>query len=72
MLFLSFQIRVVNAFRSSVDGCSQRALTSPFVFNSLLAPVRTVMLPSESGASSSNDRVSGDEAPRADSMETPM
>ena len=40
----------MNAFRSSVDHQSQRALTSEVVFNSLLAPVRTVMVPaSESG-----------------------
>ena len=63
-----FQIRVVNAFRGSVDGCSQRALTSPVVFNSLLAPVRTVMVPSNNGPSGSK----GDEAATADNMETTM
>lgn len=38
------QIRVVNAFRSVIDGRSQRAIASPAVFNSLLAPVRTAMV----------------------------
>lgn len=41
---LVFQIRVVNAFRSVIDGRSQRAIASPAVFNSLLAPVRTAMI----------------------------
>ncbi|XP_068703541.1 plasma membrane calcium-transporting ATPase 3-like isoform X3 [Montipora capricornis] len=41
---LQHQIRVVNAFRSVIDGRSQRAIASPAVFNSLLAPVRTAMI----------------------------
>lgn len=41
---LFWQIRVVNAFRSVIDGRSQRAIASPAVFNSLLAPVRTAMV----------------------------
>ncbi|XP_031563488.1 plasma membrane calcium-transporting ATPase 4-like isoform X2 [Actinia tenebrosa] len=41
---LQHQIRVVNAFRSVIDGRSQRAIASPAVFNSLLAPVRTAMV----------------------------
>ncbi|XP_032238959.1 plasma membrane calcium-transporting ATPase 4 isoform X2 [Nematostella vectensis] len=42
---LQHQIRVVNAFRSAIDGGrSQRAIASPAVFNSLLAPVRTAMV----------------------------
>ena len=35
---------MVNAFRSVIDGRSQRAIASPAVFNSLLAPVRTAMV----------------------------
>ena len=35
---------MVNAFRSVIDGRSQRAIASPAVFNSLLAPVRTAMI----------------------------
>ena len=34
----------MNAFRSVIDGRSQRAIASPAVFNSLLAPVRTAMV----------------------------
>lgn len=44
---LQHQIRVVNAFRSAIDGRSQRAIASPMVFNSLLAPVRTAMVYNE-------------------------
>lgn len=43
------QIRVVNAFRSAIDGRSQRAIASPAVFNSLLAPVRTAMVYDDDG-----------------------
>jgi hypothetical protein len=73
--FLSIQIRVVNAFRSSVDNQSQRALTSPVVFNSLLAPVRTVMVPGNNSTGGARlDSVSEDDESTAKTgnMETPM
>ena len=65
---------MVNAFRSSVDNQSQRALTSPVVFNSLLAPVRTVMVPANSSAEGSRlDSVSeDDETTKTENMETLM
>lgn len=66
---LQHQIRVVNAFRSVIDGRSQRAIASPAVFNSLLAPVRTAMIYDDEdyppmGESVDMDHDDGSEKPR--------
>lgn len=57
----------MNAFRSVIDGRSQRAIASPAVFNSLLAPVRTAMVIDENQYSL--DRSDGN-SPRYASIET--
>lgn len=74
---LFFQIRVVNAFRSVIDGRSQRAIASPAVFNSLLAPVRTAMIYDDEdyspmGESVDMDHDDGSEKPRYASVESAL
>ena len=65
---------MVNAFRSVIDGRSQRAIASPAVFNSLLAPVRTAMVYDDSqypSALDSTEPEAGAEAiPRYASVES--
>lgn len=64
---------MVNAFRSVIDGRSQRAIASPAVFNSLLAPVRTAMVIDDNQYSPdrSDGNVDGNvEPPRYASIET--
>jgi len=75
LLSLFFQIRVVNAFRSVIDGRSQRAIASPAVFNSLLAPVRTAMIYDDEDyppMSESVDMDDGSEKPRYASVESAL
>ena len=64
---------MVNAFRSVIDGRSQRAIASPAVFNSLLAPVRTAMVYDDSqypSALDSTDTAGPGTIPRYASVES--